>query len=357
MRSYLKTILLFAVVALLLWWFARNLDWARVASDLRTADWRLIVASVCLILLTYLVRALRWRTFLRPFAPAGLRDLFAATTVGFSMVFLIGRAGELVRPAFLSLRNPKVRPAVSFITIAVERICDMTAIAVMFSGALLFVRTTGDETGARFILMRRGGLLMLAVAITGIACLALLRRYAALVVSWLERRLEGNTSIAARIGRMLTNLFRQLAEALGVFTDVRALLATLGWTSLLWIIITVVHLLVLRAFGLRLGVAEAVFVMGCSIVGSLVPMPGGAAGTYHTTTAFGLTLLGVAKEQAMAATFILHLVVWSPALLFGLYYFLRSGVNLERLREVAAKSKNAPTPSTTTTHVTGEAAI
>jgi len=370
LRSHLKTIALFTVVALLLWWFARNLDWALVVTDLRAADWRLILAAVCLVYLTYLVRALRWRTFLRPFADVGLGDIFAATTVGFSSLFLIGRAAELVRPAFLSLRAPAVRPAASFMTIAVERICDMAIIAVMFAAAMLFVQPTGDDAGARFALMRRAGFLMLVGAIVGIFCLILLRRFAPFVVSWIETRTETRAGIVARIGRLVTNLLRGLADALGVFTNIRALLATIGWTSLLWSIITVIHMLVLAAFGLRLGVASTIFVMGCSLVGSLVPTPGGAAGTYHAATAGGLALLGAPEERAVASAFVLHLVVWSPALLFGIYYFLRSGVNLGRLREVAAESNAAPAQhssatsptrnpqpiqnSSTTTHVVGE---
>ncbi len=83
MRSYLKTILLFAIVALLLWWFARNLDWARVVVNLRAADWQLIAAGVCLIASTYLLRALRWHDSLMTFpdyfrALAGLAHARAA---------------------------------------------------------------------------------------------------------------------------------------------------------------------------------------------------------------------------------------------------------------------------------------
>lgn len=360
------------MVALLLWWFARNLDWALVVTDLRAADWRLILAAVCFVYLTYLLRALRWRTFLRPFADVNLSDIFAATTVGFSALFLIGRAAEIVRPAFLSLRAPAVRPAASFMTIAVERICDMAMIAVMFAAALLFVQPSGGDAGARFALMRRAGFLMLVGAIVGIFCLILLRRFAPRIANWVETRTKTRAGIVASTGRLLTNLLRGLADALGVFTNIRALFATIGWTTLLWSIITVIHMLVLSAFGLRLGVASAIFVMGCSLVGSLVPTPGGAAGTYHAATAGGLALLGAAEERAVAAAFVLHLVVWSPALVFGIYFFLRSGVNLGRLREVAAESSAAPTvhsssiptPSTrnpqptqtssTTAHVVGE---
>jgi hypothetical protein len=60
-------------------------------------------------------------------------DLFAATTIGFSAVFLVGRAGEFVRPVVLPMRDPRVRPSASLVTILVERIYDMTAVALMFA--------------------------------------------------------------------------------------------------------------------------------------------------------------------------------------------------------------------------------
>jgi hypothetical protein len=46
--------------------------------------------------------------------------------------------------------------------------------------------------------------------------------------------------------------------------------------------------------------------------------------------------LGVPDSEAKAATIVLHLVVFGSALFFGLYYFLRSGLSLGRLRELMA---------------------
>ena len=129
----------------------------------------------------------------------------------------------------------------------------------------------------------------------------------------------------------------QLAHALGVLVDARGLLATVGWTTALWATITLANMLVLRAFGLTLGASETVFVLGWSLVGSLVPTPGGGAGTYHLATAHCLTAyFGFAEAQSKAATIVLNLVVFGSALFFGLYYFLRSGLSLSRLRELVA---------------------
>jgi uncharacterized membrane protein YbhN (UPF0104 family) len=93
--------------------------------------------------------------------------------------------------------------------------------------------------------------------------------------------------------------------------------------------------LVMRAFGLMPGMKDAMFVMGWALVGSLVPTPGGGAGGFHAITKYGLTtFLGVEENQAAAITIILNLVYFAPALLFGLYYFLRSDVSVARLRQL-----------------------
>ncbi|HEX8475491.1 MAG TPA: lysylphosphatidylglycerol synthase transmembrane domain-containing protein [Pyrinomonadaceae bacterium] len=334
MRKYLKFAALCLLAALVLFWFGRNLNWNEVSEAIRRADVRLIAVACLFVCLTYFLRALRWRALLAPLAPeTSLRELFAATTVGFGAVFLIGRAGEVVRPAFLPLREPRVRPSASFVTIAVERIYDMSAIVVLFAANLLVFRAPGGDAAA-YARVRQAGLLLLIGAVAGIAALVWFRRRADVVVGWLEGLLTRAPRVVNRVGRIATGLLAQLARSLGVLTDARELLVTVGLTALLWGSIALANFLVMRAFGLGLGLSAAVFVMGWSLVGSLVPTPGGAAGTFHAATAAGLIFLGIARPEAAAISIILHLVVFAPALFFGLYYFLRSDVSLARLRHL-----------------------
>ena len=88
----------------------------------------------------------------------------------------------------------------------------------------------------------------------------------------------------------------------------------------------------MRAFHLDVGFPETIFVLGWSLVGSLVPTPGGAAGAFHAATATGLLFLGVKKETAAALSIVLHLVDFGPALLFGLFYVIRGDLTLAKLR-------------------------
>ncbi len=333
LRKNLKLLVLCFVAALALWLFARNLNWAEVSDAIRRADWRLIAAAVAVIWLTYLIRAFRWCALLKPLVPdASLREIFAATTVGFSAVFLIGRVGEVVRPAFLPLRERRVSTGAAFITIAVERIYDTVAVVVFFAANLLFFRAPG-ATAESYARVREAGLLMLVLAACGVAGLFIFRLNAPKIIGWLNARVKKMPGAAGRVGKIVTGLLEQLAHTLGVLVDVRGLLVTVSWTALLWATITLANMLVLRAFGINVGVSETVFVLGWSLVGSLVPTPGGGAGTYHAATAYGLmAYLGVAETQAKAATLVLHPVVFGAALFFGIYYFLRSDVTFARLR-------------------------
>ncbi len=336
MRKYLKFIVLLLLAALILWLFARNLNWTEVRASLNTADWRLLALGAAIICLGYMVRAFRWRTLLAPITPASLRELFAATTMGFSAIFLLGRAGEVVRPVVLPLRDERVRPSASFVTIMVERMCDMMAVALVFAVNLLwFHAPTGRE--ADYAYVRKAGLALLLAIAFGIIILALFKRHSRSIIPWLERKLNGTRFVPKRVSETITGLLENLARALSVFVNVRELAATAGWTALLWLAVTATTWLVMRAFGLTPGFRDALFIMGWALVGSLVPTPGGAAGGFHATTKYGLTtFLGVEQNQAAAIAIVMHLSYFAPAVIFGIYYFLRSNISIARLRQLAA---------------------
>lgn len=339
MRRYLKFIVLLLLTGALLWWFARGVDdWGSVRAEVGASNWPLVALGVAFVCSTYFVRALRWRVLLAPLAPeASLWSLFGATTVGFGSIFLLGRAGEFVRPAFLPLADRRVRPAASFVTIGVERIYDMSAVVVLFAFNLIWFSAGGGDA-AVYAQVRRAGFLLLAAAVAGIACLILFRTRAGQIVNWLDARLERSPSpLVKRVGKFVTHLLEQLGRALSVLTDARVLAVTIGQTALLWGLIAVANWCVLRAFGLQVGAADTIFVLGWALVGSLVPTPGGAAGAFHVATARGLAFLGVAAAKATAVSIVLHLVVFAPALFLGLFFFLRSDVKLSGLRDVAGR--------------------
>ncbi|HEY0544845.1 MAG TPA: lysylphosphatidylglycerol synthase transmembrane domain-containing protein [Pyrinomonadaceae bacterium] len=335
MRKYLKYLVLLILTAIFFWWFAHNLKWAEVSQSLSKSDWRLVAAAAAIISAGYLVRAFRWRTLLSPITPTRLRELFAATTMGFSSVFLFGRAGEVVRPVVLPLRDERVRPAASFVTIMVERLCDMVAVIMLFAINLLWF--SPYRHAEEFAQVRKGGFLLLLGVGLALVFLAWFRRSSERTIRWLDGKLARWSFIPPRLRHLATHVLEQLAKALSIFTNLRTLAVTVAWTTALWLAVMVSTWLVMRAFGLVPRMKDAMFVMGWALVGSLVPTPGGGAGGFHAITKYGLTtFIGVEENQAAAIAIVLNLVYFAPALLFGLYYFLKSDVSIARLRQLTS---------------------
>lgn len=318
-----------------MWWFGRSLDWHEVRHAVGNSNPYFLGIATLLICVAYLFRAFRWGALLKPLGPTRLSDLFAATTIGFGAVFLIGRAGEVVRPVVLPMRDPRVRPSASFVTIMVERIYDMIAVVLMFSVNLIWFKSPNTSTN-EFARVRIVGLALLLGAVVGVIGLTWFRKNSAGVVGSLDRLFSRWHFIPSRLSKLIISTLEQLAKSLRVLVNAGELAETIGWTALLWFGIAIANLLVIRAFGIPFGITETIFVLGWSLVGSLVPTPGGAAGAFHAATAAGLLFLGVARETAAAISIVMHVVDFGPAVLFGFVYVLRGDLDFSRLRALAS---------------------
>lgn len=329
-RKYVEFSALCLLALAILWWFGRKLDWHEVRQAVSHANPYLLGLAVLVISLAYVFRAARWGALLAPLSPASLRDLYVATTVGFGAVFLLGRTGEVVRPVVLPMLDPKIRPSASFVTIMVERIYDMIAVVLLFAVNLLWFQP--PNASVEFGRVRTAGIVLLLVALAGVFGLTQFRKKSQGAIGWIRRKLEGRRFVPARLTRAILSVLEQLAGALRVLVNARELAVTVGWSAMIWLTIALANLLVFRAFGLPFGVTQTIFVLGWSLVGSLVPTPGGAAGAFHAATAAGLISLGVQRDTAAAISIVLHIVDFGPALIFGVYYVIRGDINLSRLR-------------------------
>ena len=330
-RKYIEFGVLCLLASVLLWWFGRGLNWSEVGSAVGNSDPYLLCAAILIICVAYLFRAFRWGALLKPLSAARFADLFAATTIGFSGVFLVGRAGEFVRPVVLSMRDPRVRPSASLVTIVVERIYDLTAVVLMFAVNLIWFRPP-FALEVTFDRVRLAGFGLLGATLVGIGFLIWFRKRSSIVIAFFERIFSRRRVLPRKLAKLGLRILQQLAQSLRVLVNARELAETIAWTALLWFGIAAANLLVMRAFHLEVGLPETIFVLGWSLVGSLVPTPGGAAGAFHAATAAGLLFLGVKKETAAALSIVLHLVDFGPALLFGLFYVIRGDLSVAKLR-------------------------
>jgi uncharacterized protein (TIRG00374 family) len=333
LRRRLNFIVLFLIALLIIWWFGRGVNWAEVKQTVLQADWRLLAAAIGVSCLVYALSASRCRALLEPFARMRWLDVFIATIIGIVAMFIAGRAGDGVRALMITSRDRRVRPSGSLVTVILERLCDIGIVITLFGLNLLWLTPPAgrENTFAHFRIV---GALLLLGTLFGVAMLWLFQRKADASLRWLSARGENWPRPLAYVRRLTIRVLEQLAKSLRVFVDLRELSVVVGWTVLLWCVNSVTIWLVIQAFGLPFGLSASVFVMGWTLVGSLVPTPGGAAGAYHAVTAAGLIVLGADRDQAAAVAIVLHLVGYTPALLFALYFVMRGDVSLGRLQHL-----------------------
>jgi uncharacterized protein (TIRG00374 family) len=342
--KHLKSLIVLVIGIGLAYWFARGIDWATVGGYWRQANlWLLLLGSLC-INLTMLVRAVRWVTFLQPITRASLGDALAATVIGFGCLFVMGRAGDVVRPLMLSLRT-RIKPSATIATILIERVYDMSAVVVMFAVNLLVIEFPASKA-ADLQKMRTAGWLLLLGLSLGLGGLVVLRLRAQWLIGLFEKLFRW---LPKRILAFVIGLLTHLADGLSVLLNWRELLKTIAQTAVVWGLIAVAYWFVVLAFGLHFSLSQAVFVLGAGLVGSLIPTPGGSAGAFHAAAQKGMLFLDVEPNLAAATAIAVHIISFGSPFLFALFYLMRTDIRLSQLRammsgESAGESLAVPDP-------------
>src|ERR1700683_732300 len=111
-KRILMFLVVLAVLAVLVYFQFRTwekFDWSkfgRISRELASwwGIWHILIA-IALIYFTYLLRAVRWKIFLRPICHAKLRSLLPTQFIGFTGLALLGRPGELIRPYLIAKKE------------------------------------------------------------------------------------------------------------------------------------------------------------------------------------------------------------------------------------------------------------
>jgi uncharacterized protein (TIRG00374 family) len=226
LRKYLKFIVLFLVMVVILYFFGRNLDWAEVRAGLARANKFYLALAFIGICFGYFIRAVRWQVLLKPISDSRLLDLFATTTVGFAAILIVGRAGEIVRPMWLPMRDHRVRPSAAFVTIVLERILDLASVMAFFSISLIWFRIP-PEHADQFSYIKSAGNVLSGLILAGIVGLVVYHRYSKPIIGFFAR-LTDRKFVPRRLRYLFLSILEKLAfsldilkSPLGVFLDDR----------------------------------------------------------------------------------------------------------------------------------------
>jgi uncharacterized protein (TIRG00374 family) len=137
-----KFIAFLAIGILLLWFAFSNVNFNRLASDLKEADYSWLLLSVLFGLIAYVSRARRWVLLVNPlgFHPS-LRNAFYALMTGYLANLALPRIGEITRCVALGKKeNIPVDQLIG--TVVVERTIDFLSLMIIM---IFLIVTSGEQ--------------------------------------------------------------------------------------------------------------------------------------------------------------------------------------------------------------------
>ena len=144
---------------------------------------------------------------------------------------------------WLPMRDPRVRPSAALVTLGLERIFDLAALACFFSVNLLwFTPPLGREKDFQYV--ATVGYVLLGAVVAGFATLIIYQRISPRVIRW-TARITDRPFIPKRIQRIFLSVLEKLSGALEILKDWREMLLVSFWSLALWLAIALPTWLVL----------------------------------------------------------------------------------------------------------------
>ncbi len=323
-----------AVAAIAFRWRQIGFEWAEFAAVLGGVRWGWVAVGSGFALATYLGRALRWQVLIRGVKKeTSIWRLTVATAIGFTAIVLFGRAGEMVRPYLIAVKE-NVSFSSQVAAWLIERFYDLLTALLIFGIALSRMESSGITAGPELSwLLQTGGWLAGLAGLAVLAILVLFSRYAEAA----ERRLLEALAFlpGERHGKVasVVTAFRH-----GVVSSHRpGTVLELAFYSLFeWALIIAAYYCLCVAFPPTqdFGLQDVVIFVGFVAFGAVVQIPGVGGGIQVVSILVLTELFGLSLEAAGG----LALLVWGVTLVaivpFGLLLAFHEGVNWHKLRRI-----------------------
>lgn len=283
--------------------------------------WYLLVLSVI-----HVIRVMRWRPLLAPFAHVPFRTLNRVGAVGFMCTFLFPlRLGEFVRPYLLNRERPELPMSKVLATIVVERLIDGLLVSLVLFFVLL---SLPQSEGANEL--RIAAYTALSVFIGALTFLCALYWQRDRTVR-LVRAMVGRFS--ERLAKRVLSIIGTFIEGLSVLPNLGPVLAFVGLTTVYWLLNGFGLWLFARGFALDIPLELAYAMMSCVVMGMMIPNSPGNVGSFWYFLLLPLGLYSIGSEVPQVTVF--GLAVYALQLIqqtaFGLWFLVTGKVRAQSL--------------------------
>lgn len=321
-----------------------DFTWNKFAASVGQANIGLLVLSFVAIYACYALRALRWQRFCRHLGPTTFVNTFTGTLMGFAAIFILGRAGEPVRPLLLAKKD-RLPVASMFGIYFLERFCDFAASAALACLSLLVFPNRLSDAGADMDWVanaRHGAWLLLAGLIGLTAVLVYYRVHGAAAVDRGLERWRSGGGMKMRMASALSGI----SEGLQAIRTQSDLWAAIGYTSAHWVLVVLIYMWVCQAFASEFVHSDmnfwgAMLLLAVTLVGSVLQLPGIGGGAQIASIVALTAIFGVAQEPAIAIAVVLWFITFAGSTVVGIPLLIHAGMSFGELRQLARAEAKA----------------
>jgi glycosyltransferase 2 family protein len=322
----------------LLAWFVATTEWHAFLHALSGLRLGYVALAASVLLLEFVLRAIRWRILLRPICPqAGIGALFSATVIGAAVNTLLpARAGEVARP-LVAVRRTGAPLAATVTTTVVERMFDLVGLLSVFLLMLVVLPQVDGPEGVLVRNLRRYGTLMGVAGVVGLAVLAFGSRRRERLHGWLAaltRLLPG------RLARPVLRVLDGLVDGMTALSRPRDAILALLCTLALWMNGVLSIVILMAAFRIDLPLGAAAFTSVAIALTVVLPQAPGFVGVFHVAIEKTLVLWGLDTAPAKGFAMVFWGISFLPVTCIGLLALWREGLSIG---EVLTRPRSGPT--------------
>jgi uncharacterized protein (TIRG00374 family) len=341
MRSHFRTIGVVILALALLGLFLSNVDLRGVGRAILHAHPGWLLLSLSTMILNLVIRAWRWQFLLEPLGKASFGNSFRATAVGFAArSFLPAAAGELVRPYFLSRREPMSATG-AFATIVIERLLDtVTVLVLLASYVFFFGRNVSEANPTALAAVKWAGAFAGAISFAALLVLFVMAGNPARLAAMFQRLEQ---VVPSAFAGLIARIAEKFATGLGAIRRPSQLVATLLASLPLWLCIALGIWAVAKAFELDVPFTGSFLFLGLLTIGIAIPTPGSVGGFHEAFRICATVFFGAADAPAVGAAIVLHAMSIGSPLFLGLFFAAQEGLNLAGIRRLADEADTGRT--------------
>jgi glycosyltransferase 2 family protein len=335
----------------------KTFDWQMFWSRTEHIDWLYASYGLALTYFAYVLRAVRWRIFLKPVRKTTTAHLLAPQFVGFAALALLGRAGEMIRP-YIIAKKERLTFTSQIAVWGVERIFDMGSFAVLLALSFLspdlralpfyqghwvqhqwhWLKFVPFYHGSWYVPgLREFSFLLMGFIVALVIGIVIIRRSGDRVAQFLHDRVGG---FSPKLAHHLREKVLSFSNGLETIQDLGSAMQLVAVSLFMWVLIAFAYYTVTHAYAGKLReltLPLQVVLMGSSMVGSMLQLPAVGGGSQLATISMLNSGFGIEKELAVSCGILLWAITFMSVIPMGLLLARREHVSIRAVAEAEEK--------------------